>query len=811
MWEGWLSDLGHGVRLARKHPGFTTVAVVMLAIGIGANTALFSLARAILLQSLPVDEPQRVVRLFGTTNGAGLGTFSYPNFEDLKASSRSFEHLAVHRQLPVQLGEGDGARSMAAELVSPDYFSVFGIEPRLGRPLGLQDFDGSEGAVVVIGHRLWWQDLGGREDVLGLEVEINRRRYTVVGVMPASFSGAYPAFRTEAWVPVIWHEQLRPLGIPYTSRGWGWLFGTGRLAKGVTLEKARVEVETVGRRLERDHPDANADQSFTLLEASPLPEGMRGDSERLLSGLALIVTLVLLAACANVGGVLVGRTLERQRELSLRSSIGASRWQLIRLLLAEAVTVAFFGATVGLGVAAATRQALIEVLSSAEGFESFDPSGALDLSAVAFAYALALTCALLFGLLPALKAAAGGAVAGLRNDPSLAGGVRLRSWSALVVAQVAIAVVLLVGAGLLLHSVWRTEAFDPGFRTENIALASVNLRGYGYSDTEGTAFLQEVRERLSALPGVSAVSWAAAVPLAGGRDRMGFRIPGQAGADGAPTVSIDVAAIGPDYFRTIDIPLLAGRGFGVEDFASEHPRAVVVNRTFADHFFSDVEAVGATLGVGATGPAVPIVGVVADSRFGSLDEEPRPFLYFPRGGVSATFFVAAEGDATTLLRPIREAIESRDARVLPQRLLTFAEGRRDSLFLQRALGTTTTLLALLAVSLTALGIYGAVSHGVTRRQKELGLRMALGAQPANVVSLVLTRAAWLLSIGLLLGTLGSLLLGRALSGLFFGISPFEPLTHGAAVLAIAVAVAAASFIPARRAVRLDPRQALIQE
>ncbi|HVS66445.1 MAG TPA: ADOP family duplicated permease [Thermoanaerobaculia bacterium] len=820
------NDIRHALRSARKRPGFIAVAVATLAVGIGADTALFSLARATLLQPLPVPEPARVVRLFGASGSDRYDVFSYPSFEDIRSTSRSFEHLAVQRDVPVVLGGDQSGRAVSGELVSAEYFAALGVSAALGRSLQAQDFEpGAGGPVVVLSHRLWRGAFGGALDVLGTEIELNRRTFTVVGVMPPGFSGSYAAFRADLWAPIVFHEELRPLGIPLSKRGWGWLTGTGRLAPGVTIEQAQAELSTIAERLEREYPDSNRGISFRLEPASRVPEATRSAAKGLLGALALVVSLVLLAACANVGGVMLGRVMDRHRELSVRSSLGASRGRLMRLLLAEAIAIGIGGAVLGLLVAEATGRLLVRTLASADGMQSFAPALELDSATVLFALGLALATALLFGLLPAVHAARGGGLRGLRSDPSMPGGVRARSWSALIVAQVAIATVLLVGAGLLLRTVWRAEAFDPGFRSRGIVLASLGLSPHGYDEAEAGIFLREVRARLEALPGVTSASWANTVPLGGDRERLGFLIPGHRGSDERESIPVDCSMVGPGYFETIELPLLAGRTFGPGDYDvafdgafdgafdddRDAARAVVVNRTFADTYFAGREPIGSMLGVPGSEAGAQIVGVVADAKYYSLGEEPRPFLYLPGSGTSAVLFVASDGGPGPLLAAVRQAIADQDPQVVPRGVTTFVELRRVSLFVQRTLGALTGLLAALALCLSGLGLYGAVSYAVTRRRRELGLRMALGARPAALLRLVLGRAGLLIGFGLVLGFAGGLAGGRALSSLLFQVSPFDPATFGVTALVVAVAVALASYLPALDAVRADPQVALRQD
>jgi len=802
----WLwRDLRHATRAMMTQPGFTTAAVLTLALGIGASTAIFSFVDALFLRSLAVPEPDRVVRVFGRDDhGRRFDGLSYPNFLDLRERCRSFSGIAAHREVTVTLGAGATPESAQGELVTGDYFSVLGVGAALGRPVLPAD-DGAEGdgAVVVLADALWRDRFGAAEDVVGRTVHVNGHPFTVIGVAPAWFSGAYDAMPSAFWAPMSMVEPVRRQGIDIASRSWGWLRATGRLHPGVSVAQAQAELDGIDAALRREHPDENAHVGSEVMSAAAMPEQYAAPAARVLALVQAVVAAVLLVGCANIASFLLARSSGRRRETAIRQALGAGRARLVRQWLVESLVVALAGGGAGLLLSLWLAGVLRTLLPPQIDFLS--PRLALDLRVVAFAAVLTLATGLAFGVVPALRAARGDVVEALKAT-DLRGGRRSRLHGAFVVGQVAVSLAVLVMAGLLLRSLHAAVAFDLGFDTRGLALASVNLGRHGYTAERAAEFHARLAERLRALPGVRGVAGAQVVPLGFTEESGGFVVDGAGGADGDGAVSIATSLVSPGYFEVMGIPLASGRGFTETDAGRDAPPVVVINETMARRYWPGTDPVGLAVGVPG-GPRLEIVGIARDITYYALGEEPRPYVYRvlaapPPSGV--TVHVRTAGEAEAMLGAIAGAIAELDRDLPTDEVMTFDELRRLPLYPQRMVATIASVLGAVALLLTMVGVYGVISYSVALRTREIGVRVALGAEPVGVARMVLREGVLLAVSGIVIGGAAAAALAAALAGRLFGVAPLDPFTFAAASVLLGGLVLLASWIPARRAARLDP-------
>ena len=818
--ESLLQDVRYGLRLLAARPAFTAVAVLTLALGVGANTAIFSYVNSLFLRPLPYREADRLVRLHGEdAKRRRPSTFSYANYRDLSVRSQTLAGLAAHQYTTASLNAGAGPQSVQGELVTGNYFAVLGASAAAGRAL-TEDDDRVPGAhpVVVVSNKFWRTALNADPAATGRTVQLNGHAFSVVGVMPENFRGSYEAFDADFWAPVMMHEQVRPRGLALDMRGWGWLQGTGRLKDGVSLAQAQDELSRLATDLEREYPRSNTGQGFRLFPASALPEEHRRGLTGVLAFFTAVVSLVLLMACANIASVLLSRMASRRREIAVRQSLGATRARLVRQWLTESVLLGLAGGAAGLLIATWLSDAMLALVPP--DLRGFAPSARLDWRVLAFAFAVSALTGVLCGLFPALRAGRADIVGVLKDESTTsAGGThRSRLQQLFVVAQVAVSLVVLTTAGLLLRSLSASESFDPGFDTENLLLARIELRPHGYKEDRGREFYRQLTDRLKSLPGVEGVTFARVVPLGPDSESQGFRIPGRAPqpTDDAPGIlSIAFNVVGPDYFAVMGIPLVRGRGFDEREARKGARPAVVVNETMARRFWPDGDAVGKTVIVPDDTPIeAEIVGVARDIKYYSLGEEPQPYVYASAGMIyspSAIMHVRASSDPRALFSAVRKEVEGLDANVAVSELTTFAELRRVPLFTQRAMASVSGLFGLLALLLTSVGIYGQMAYSVSERTREIGIRLALGARRADIFRLVVRQGLLLAGLGIAAGLAASFALTGLLRSLLFGVTASDPATLASVSLLLAVVAFLACYIPARRATRVDPMVALRYE
>jgi predicted permease len=808
LWQ----DLRYGARMLRRNPGFTLVAVLTLALGIGANAAIFNYVNALFLMPLDLPEPERLVRIYGTADDSRL--LSYANLADLRERNETLAGLAPHVYVPVSFrttGEAEGAHG---ELVGGSYFSVLGVRPAIGRTL-LPSDDVNVGGhpVVVISDGLWKRRLGSSTDVVGRSIFLNGAAFTIVGVAPANFRGTYDSIAVDFWAPIMMYEQIRPRSIPLTNRNWGWLAATARLKPGMTVEQARADADRIAAQIQREFPGGRP-LRFEFFPASALPGQYQQGASRFLLFFAVVVGLVLLAACANISGLFLARMESRRHEMAVRLSMGATPLRLFRQGLTESLLLSLLAGIAALVVAQWASQALLNLRPPVSEWQRFSPQLGLHGPVLGWTILLSVVAGVLCGVFPALRARRAQLVTVLKEEVTRTARRRHRLRGFLVAAQVAVSTVILIASGLLLRSLLEVRAFHPGFEAPGLLLANFDLRRNRYDAARSKNFYEQLVERLRSVPGVEHATVATIVPLGDGADNFGFRIEGYQSPDGQRVTPLDYMAVGSDYFATMKIPVLQGRAFEPADFAPNARPVVIVNETMARKFWPAGSAVGRTLGADVSGPNMEIVGVVADINYYSLAEEPFPFVFLPitlLPNPSLIVHMRVSGNAAPVGPLVRNEVQALDPNVTVQNLGTFEEMRRVALFPQQMMAGASGVFGVLVLLLSSVGLYGLVAYAVVERTREIGIRMALGAQAGTIVGLMLRDAVVGTLFGVAAGMAIALGVTRQLSSILFGVRSSDPLTYAAVgVLLLGIALLAC-WIPARRATRVDPMVALRHE
>ena len=828
MVESLLNDVRYALRWMRRSPGFSAVAILSLGLGVGVNTAMFSLVDSLLFRPLPVVSPATLADVF-TTGGDGdeYATSSYQDFLDLKSQNTVFSDMLGYSPMMAPLSVGDRSRVVFGQVVTSNHFTMLGVAPLLGRMLVSSDDDPNSPRVVVISHRMWQREFGSDPAVVGKTLTLRGLPYSIAGVAPESFTGVVPLLTPELWLPVQFVEEVEPAGINDSvpspvgktrleRRGNRWMFVKGRLKPGVTAEQANANVALIGRQLEASNPQTNKDRKISAVATEDvrlLVPQAGGVLSMGAAGLMAIVGLVLLIACANVAGMLLARASARRREISVRLAIGASRARLIQQLLVEGALLGMLGA----GAAIALAWALVRGMQGIKLPVPVDVALDLRIDArvLTFSILIAALTGVLAGLLPALKASAPSLVADLRGDAptSRVGRRRYGLRDALVISQVALTAVLLVVAGLLLRSLGASQRADVGFDYHGLATIAVDTRMVRYNNDRSDAFWREALARVRALPGVqSAGLITPTLPFTLNFSSQEMRVDSRTYSEGQRAEILENAAVSPTYLPTLGVPLLEGRYIDDSDITGS-PDVAVINQTMARKFWPNQSALGHTVQavIPTRSRTYRIVGVVVDNKRHGVLETPSPAVYLADAQAFSGFkYMVARttGSAESLLGDMRRellAIEPNlvfiDNSTMEQNLGTSLMPARVGAVLASAFGGLGTMLA-------AIGLYGVIAFSVARRTREIGLRMALGANPSTVLSMVMRQGLSIVVIGLLVGGVLAALAAVALRGLLYGITPFDPIAWGLALTAMIIAAATANLVPARRAMRIDPMAAL---
>lgn len=818
--SGLWQDLRYGWRMLRSKPGFAAVVALTLGLGIGANTTVFTVINTLLLNPLPVKEPSRMVAIYSTDENKGsrstgrLLEVSYRNLEDYKARNEVFSSVAGYSSIgAVTRSTAAGSERLLYELVTADYFETLGVRPAIGR-FFLPEETENRGAhpVAVLSYGAWQQHFGGASDIVGQTLRLNNLAYTVVGVAPRGFIGVNAVFGPDLWIPAMMAEQVSPVQYRGTldERSRLDFHGAARLKPGVTRTQAQANLQTIASALEKTYPDANEGRGVAL---TPIADAALGDTKmQTVFGSAVLmafVGLVLLIACSNVANLLLARAAARRHEVATRLALGASRRRLVRQLLTESVLLALIGGALGLGIADEGLRLLWSVRPADVAANFVNPR--LDGNVLLFALAASLLTGLIFGIAPALQSSRTDVVDALKEESRTMGRSRrsITFGNALLVGQVALSLVSLVTAGLFLHSIQRAYTIDPGFDAKHLIVVLTNPGQAGYDQARTEQFYRAVRDRLSALQGVASVSWASNLPF-WSRAGRGVLIEGQVQRTKSDTIPVIANTIGLDYFKTAGTPLTNGRGFTDSDRAGSLPVAII-NENMAQRYWPGQDPIGKRFKFAGENDYRQIVGVAKNASYTSLGESPQPCVFLPlkqNFSDSMVLYVKSTREPSGLLTAVQREMRSVAPEVNVRDIRTGATLIDQALFTPKIGVGLLGVFGALALGLACIGLYGMMAYSVARRRREIGVRMAMGAGQAKVLRLILGQGMTLVGIGIGVGLALSLLVGRALSRMLYGIGAADPVSFAGASIVLAAVAALACYWPARRASRVDPQTAL---
>ena len=811
--ETLLQDLRYGARMLLKRPGFTLIAILSLALGMGANTAIFSLVNTALLMPPPVARPGEIVALNNGAANRMFPTFSYPNYRDFRDRNDVLSGLVAYRFAPLSVSHDGVNERLWGYVVSGNYFEVLGVGAAVGRVISAED-DQTTGAhpVTVLSYKYWQSRFGGDANVLGKSLIVNGRGFTVIGVAPRGFYGTEVISAPEMWFPMAMQAQIEVGNDWLNERGVENVFLQGRLKPGVTREQAEAALNSIAAQLETEHPAINEGKRVRLAAPGLMGGTMRGAVLGFAGLLMAIVGLVLLLACTNLANLLLARVTERRKEIAVRLAMGASRWRLIRQLLTESVLLAVIGGALGLLMAfwlvdlAVALKPPVDVPLSVEL--------RIDHRVLLFTLAISVATGVLFGMLPALEATKTDLVSALKDDATT--DARRRSYlkGGLIVFQVALSLVLLVCGGLMLRGLSRAQMLDLGFVPQNAVEVAFDLRLQGYDRARAKEFQRLLLDRVRALPGVEAAGIADLVPVDLHFSSSPVFIEGRAIERRAAAPRALNSRITPGYFNAMGTRLVDGREFTERDDERSTPVAIV-NETFARRFWPGENALGKRFSLGgADAPMMEIVGVARDGKYAGLAEDPRPFVYRPAWqsySGSSNLIVRSRTEPERLLTTLRGEIAALDPQLPISSAKTMVEHLSFPLLPARLAAILLASFGLLALVLAAIGLYGVMSYTVSKRTREIGIRMALGAEPRDVMGMVLKNGMKLAGAGVVLGLAAAFALTRVLTSLLYGVSATDALTFTVVAMLLTGVALVACFVPARRATRVDPMVALRHE
>ena len=798
-----LPDLLRDVRLAirslTKAPGFALAAILTLALGVGATSAIFSVVNGVVLRPMPYPDSESLVMVWEITPQSGQFSVAPANFFDWRKQATTFEGLAALGNSDVTLQGPNGPEPMPGAYVSANFFKVMGVRPALGRGFTPEEEKPGGAGVIVLSHGAWQRRFGADPRVLGTTVSINGSQSTIVGIMPAGF--AFPS-TAELWFPFAMDEAK-------ASRGGHYLGVVGRIKRGVAHERAEAEMKAIAERLALQYPDKNAGESAMVV---PLHEQVVGQVRPALLTLLAAVAITVLIACANVANLLLVRGSVRRKELAIRAALGASRGRLVRQMLVESLVLAMAGGLLGIGLAQLAIRPL-RVLSAGTLPRVAEIS--IDLSVLGFALGVSLLTGIVFGLAPAWQVASAALVDVLKEGGrSSSGSVGRWMRSGLLVAEVALSMVLLVGAALLLRSFANVTGIDPGFRPDGVLTFRVSLPNATYPDSpQRMTFYDALRERLEALPGVRGAGLVQTLPLKGDY-LLSFELKGKPQVRREDKRNANYRAIAGRYFETLGVPLMRGRTFTDRD-RDGAPLVAIIDEAFARRYFPGEDPIGQGIDIGnGSDGFAEIVGVVGSVRYDGLANTPRPMMYAPlaQDGFGGMWVVArTDGNPADLMTEARQVVRSLDPAMPAYSMKTLEDVISESIAPRRFPMLLLGLFAAIALGLAAVGLYGVVAYGVSLRTQEIGIRMAIGAGRGDVMRMIITGGMRVALIGVVVGIAGALALSRLMRTMLFEVTAVDPASYVATALMLLVVAALACYIPARRAMRLDPLSALRQD
>jgi predicted permease len=808
-------DVRYALRLIAKSPSYAAITILTLALGIGANTTIFSWINGTLLNPIPgLASPSEVVALSLATGAENPFPFTYPDLEAVRNGQQSFTGLTgVGMTAMSMTGKGKPQRVWGLA-VSANYFDVLGVRPIMGRAfLPEEDTKPGGAPVVVISYRMWQTHFGGRADIIGQTMALNEHPYTVIGVTPAIFQGSQTGLRSDLFMPIMMESLVLSQGDLIHDHHYFWVSVLGRLKPGVTPQQAQEEMTVRLKPEVKDFPEEHrGHDSVTVYPLWRAPFGANGFFSTFLPMLMTISGLVLLLACANVANLMLVRSVARRREIAIRMSLGASRWRLVRQLLVESIVLALAGGAVALVITVWTAGSMMRFVPQTD-FPFFLPIQA-DRTVLLATLGISLLTGIIFGILPALRASGEAPVAVLKEDAGAAGGGRrkARLTSGLVVAQISLSLLLLICAGLFIRSFISAQQVTTGYNSHNVLIASYDLFTAGYNESSGTEFDRELLRRVEALPGIQSVALTTRVPLGFGGGSTAVKPEGYVPP---PNVSMEtqVALISPKYFQMMQIPIDHGREFTEQD-GKQSQRVTIVNETFVEHYWPKQEAIGKQVESDLTHEKFTVVGVARNTKYNQLNEAPIPFIYLPLEQVyRSTVIINARttGEPLAMGKLVEKAVHDMNADIVVFDITTLELREQLATIGLRIAGTFVGAFGLLALVLAAVGIYGVTSYTTRQRTHEIGIRVALGATRADILRLVLSRGMMLTAIGLAIGLALSFGATRFMKSQLLGVTSTDALTFTLVAVLLSVVALVACFVPARRAMRVDPMVALRYE
>ncbi len=811
--ETLFQDLRFGFRMLRRSPGFSILAILCLTLGIGTNAAVFSWIEGILIRPYPlVAHQNRMFALSGTTRGATEGHgLSYPDFVDLEKNSTLFESFIIDRIVGTTLSVGDRAERASGGIVSANYFDALGVRPMLGRGFRPEEGTGRNAHPVTLISYLTWQDrYKGDPEIIGKTQYLNGVQHTIIGVAPEEFHGTFIGYSFNFWVPTSMQETFDSTGYKLEDRGARWIEAYAFLKPGVTRQQAQAELSAIAQRLENDFPETNRGQGFELLPLWKTPFNAAGNLSPALAITTGVAFLVLLIACANVSNLLLARSLLRRHEMTMRLALGAGRRRLIKQLFTEGLLLSLIAAAGGIMVAYWCRNALVLVSPSRTPGITIDYPGQLDWRVLAISVAVCIGSTMLFALIPAIQASHVDLSGALKSEGGglVAGSGRSRVRSVLVFVQVALSFVLMAGTGLLLRSLVQMQNSDPGFSTRNVVVSTADLFSAGHKPDRAKIFYEQLLERIRALPGVQSAALARVRPFSytdyssAPLEIEGYQPPRN------EQVAANYNQVSEGYFATIGIPIVAGREFTRNDDENAPPVAVV-NETMAAKYWPGKDAVGQRLKV--KDKWMEVVGVAKNANYRTKLEQPTPFFYVPVRQnflVQNGFLIRTDQSAAAMMNALAREIHALDPNLAPLDAISLQQQVDVMSYTQRLATALLAIFGGMALFLAAIGLYAVMSYSVSQGTRELGMRMALGARANDVLRLVISRGLRLTAAGIVLGAVAALTLTRLMGNLLYKVSPRDPLAFASAFVIMTIVALAACFLPAWRATRIDPAQAL---
>src|SRR6516162_3286560 len=810
-----LQEIRYSLRVIAKSPGFAAIAILTLALGIGANTTIFSWINSALLNPVPgISNPDEVVSLTLNKPGEKPFPFTYPDIEALRKGHQSLAGITACGFAQTSLAGKGKPERVWGMVASANYFDVLGVRPILGRGFLPEEDEKPGGApVAVISYRLWQARFGSNPEIVGQTIGINQHPYTIVGVTPAVFQGSQTGVRTDIWVPMMMEAQFEPLGDLLNDHHQFWLLAFGRLKPGIRLEQAQQEMTLRLKQEVESYPEEHkGHESVTVYPLWRNPFGLNQFLSTLLPILMCIAGMVLLLACANVANLMLVRSVGRRREIAIRLSLGASRWQLARHLLVESLILALAGGVVALLITFWTQGTLMKFMPATDYPVSLSVKA--DRTVLLATLGISALTGVIFGILPALRASREAPVAILKEDTGSAsvGVKKARLASGLVVAQISLSLLLLVCAGLFIRSFLSAQLINPGFNSHNVLIATYDLFTAGYSEASGTEFDRRIVTKLEAQPGIKSVALTNRVPLGFGGGSTSVKPEGYV-SQSNESMETDEAIITPNYFHTMQIPIVEGRDFTLQDTAKSQ-RVVIVNEAFVNQYWPNQDAIGKRLYSDLPKEWLTVIGVAHNNKISWLNEKPTPFVYLPLYQYyEPTMIINARvvGDPLTFSKTIENTVHELNSDVVVFDVTTLELRNEFASFGQRVAGTFVGAFGLLALVLATVGIYGVTAYTTRQRTHEIGIRVALGAGQQDVLRLVLGHGVRLMLGGVGLGLLLSFVLTRFLGSLLLGVTSTDALTFSSVAMLLCAVALLACFLPARRAMRVDPMVALRYE